>query len=86
MCLPFLGYLIEGLNTRNDKYGSIIHKMHAFVRSVIGMGKVEENNKIEEIIHEYRDHLLTPRNVFKGEKDDGKLFRRKINLILWQKH
>ena len=51
MCLPFLDRLMEGLNTRFDKYGSMIHKMHAFVPSVIGMRKVEENYKIEEIIH-----------------------------------
>ena len=65
MCLPFLGQLMEGLNTRFDKYGSMIHKMHVFVPSVIGMRKVEGNYKIEEIIHEYRDDLSTPKNGFK---------------------
>ena len=52
MRLPFLDHLIEGLNTRFDKYGSMIHEMHAFVLSLIGMGKVERNYKIEEVIHE----------------------------------
>ena len=52
MCLPFLDHLIEELNTRFDKYASVIHMMHTFVPSVIGMGKVERNYKIEEIIHE----------------------------------
>ena len=56
---------MEGLNTRFDKYGSMIHKMHVFVPSVIGMRKVEGNYKIEEIIHEYRDDLFTPKNAFK---------------------
>ena len=64
MCLPFLDYLIEGLNTRFDKYGSIIHKIHAFVPSMIRMGKVERNCKMEEIIHEYRNDLPTARNAF----------------------
>ena len=64
MCLPFLDYLIEGLNTRFDKYGSMIHKIHAFVPSVIRMGKVERNCKMEEIIHEYRNDLPTARNAF----------------------
>ena len=63
MCLSFLDYLIEGLNTRFDKYGSMIHKMHAFFPSVIGMGKVERDYKIKETIHEYRDDLPTPRNA-----------------------
>ena len=65
MCLPFLDHLMEGLNTRFDKYGSMIHKMHAFVPSVIGMKKVEGNYKIEEIIHVYRHDLPTPGNAFK---------------------
>ena len=56
---------MEGLNTRFDKYGSMVHKMHVFVPSVIGMRKVEGNYKIEEIIHEYRDDLSTPKNGFK---------------------
>ena len=64
ICLSFLDHLIEGLNTRFDKYGSMIHKMQTFVPSAIGMGKLEENNKIEEIIHEYRDDLSTPGNAF----------------------
>ena len=64
VCLSFLDYLIEGLNTRFDKYGSMIHKMHAFFPSVIGMGKVERDYKIKETIHEYRDDLPTPRNAF----------------------
>lgn len=63
MCLPFLGHLIEGLNTRFDKYGSLIHKMYAIV-PLIGMGKVEENNYIEEIFHEQRHDLTTPGNAF----------------------
>ena len=63
MCLRFLGHLIEGLNTRFDKYGSLIHKMYAIV-PLIGMGKVEENNYIEEIIHEQRHDLTTPGNAF----------------------
>ena len=64
MCLPFLDHLIEVLNTTFNKYGSAIHKMHAFVPSVIEMWKVERNYKTEEIIHEYRDDLPTPRNAF----------------------
>ena len=64
MSFPFLDHLIEGLNTRFDKYGSMIHKMHAFVPSVIGMRKVEGNNKIEEIIYKYRYDLPTPGNAF----------------------
>ena len=43
MCFPFLDHLIEGLNTRFDKYGSMVHKTHAFVPSVIQMRKVEGN-------------------------------------------
>ena len=62
MYLPFLDHLIEGLSTRFDKYGSMIHKMHVFVPSVIGMKKVEGNYKIEKCIHECRDD---PRNAFK---------------------
>ena len=54
---------IKELNTRSDKYGSMIHKMYAFVPSVI-RGKVERNYKTAEIIHEYRDDLPTPRNAF----------------------
>ena len=61
MCLLFLDHLIEGLNTRFDKYGSMIHKMHVFVPSVIGMKKVEGNYQIEKCIHECRDD---PRNAF----------------------
>ena len=67
----------------------MIYKMHAFVSSVIGMGKVEGNNKIEEISHECRDEYSLPQIALKNtqdEKDDGKLFWREINLILWQKH
>lgn len=37
--LTFLDRLIEGLNTRFDKYGSVVPKMHAFVPSVIAIGK-----------------------------------------------
>ena len=64
MRLPFLDHLTEGLNTRFDKYGLMIHKIHALVPSVIGMRKVERNCKIEEIIHVYRDDLPTPGNAF----------------------
>ena len=39
MFLTFLDRLIEGLNTRFDKYGSVVPKMHAFVPSVIAVGK-----------------------------------------------
>ena len=39
--------------------------MHAFIPSVIGIGNVEGNNKIEEIIQEYRDDLPTPGHAFK---------------------
>ena len=62
--LSFLDHLIEGLNIRFDKYGSMIHKMHAFVPSVIRMGKVQLNYKIEKISHGYRDNLPTARNAF----------------------
>ena len=64
MCLPFLEHLTEQLNTRFNKYGSMIHKMHAFFPSVIRMGKVERNYKSEDIRHEYRDDPPTPRNIF----------------------
>ena len=64
MCLPFFDHLMVRLNTRFDKYGSMIHKIHAFVPSVIRMGKVERNYKMEEIIHEYRNDLPTARNAF----------------------
>ena len=40
---------------RFDKYGSVIRKMHAFVPSVIGIGKVERHWKTKGNIHEYRD-------------------------------
>ena len=46
------------------EYGSMIHKMHAFVPSLIGMRKVEGNYEIEEIIHMYRDDLPAPGNGF----------------------
>ena len=39
MCLTFLDHLIEGLNTRFDKYGSVIPIMHAFIPSVIAVGE-----------------------------------------------
>ena len=55
---------MEGLNAWFDKYGSMIHKIQAFVASVIEMEKVERNNKIEEIINESRDDLPTTENVF----------------------
>ena len=42
----------------------MIHKMYAFIPSVIGMGNVEGNNKIEKITHEFRDDLPTPGNAF----------------------
>ena len=45
-------------------------KMHAFVLTVIEMGKVERNYKAIEIIHEYIDDLRTLRNAF------GKFSRR----------
>ena len=64
ICLPFLDHLMDRLNTRFDKYGSMIHKIHAFVPSVIRMGRVERNYKMEEIIHEYRNDLPTARNAF----------------------
>ena len=64
MCLPFLDHLIDGLSTRFDKYDSIIHKMHVFVPSVIGMRKVEGNHKIVEITQVYRDDLPIPGNAF----------------------
>ena len=59
-----IAWIIDGLFTRFDKYGSMIYKIHAFVPSVIGMRKVEGNYKIEEIIHVYKDDLPTPRNAF----------------------
>ena len=64
MCLLLLDDLMEGLNTRFDKYGSMIQKMNAFVPPVIGMRKVKGNYKIEEIIHVYRDDLHTPGDAF----------------------
>ena len=64
ICRPFLDHLMEGLNTRFYKYGSVIHKMHAFVPSVIRMRKVEGNYKIEKIIHVYRHDLPSPGNAF----------------------
>ena len=42
----------------------MIHNMHAFVSSMIGMGNMDGNNKIEKIIHEYRDDLLTLGHAF----------------------
>ena len=42
----------------------MIHKILAFVPSVIGIGKVERNYKTEEIIQECRDDLPTSRNAF----------------------
>ena len=39
--------------------------MQAFVASVIGMEKVKRFNKIEKIIRESRDDLLTTGNAFK---------------------
>ena len=56
---------MEGLKAWFDKYGSMIHKMQAFVASVIGMEKVKRFNKIEKIIRESRDDLLTTGNAFK---------------------
>ena len=64
MCLRFLDHMTEQLNTRFDKYGSMIHKMHAFVPPVIRMGKVERSYKCEDIRHEYRDDPPTLRNTF----------------------
>ena len=55
--------VLNGLNTRFDKYGPMIHKMHAFVPSVSGMVKVEKDYKTEETIHEYIDALRTPRKA-----------------------
>ena len=92
MCLPFLHQLKEGLNTRFEAYGSMICKINAFVPSVIGMGKVEGNNKTDEnkmIIRfknteiNYRLPEIPSKNT-QGGKDDGKLFQRKFNLVLWQ--
>ena len=37
--------------------------MNVFVPSMIGMGKVEGNNKIQEIIHKYADDLPTHANA-----------------------
>ena len=54
---------ISWSSDRRIKYGSLIHKMYAIV-PLIGMGKVEENNYIEEIIHEQRHDLTTPGNAF----------------------
>ena len=42
----------------------MIHKMHAFVPSVVVMGKVEGNNKTKETIHKYRNDLPIPGNTF----------------------
>ena len=42
----------------------MIHKMHAFVPSVIRLGKVERNYKSREITQEYRDDPPFPRNAF----------------------
>ena len=39
MSLTFLDHLIEHLNTRFDKYGSVILMMHDFIPSVIAVGK-----------------------------------------------
>ena len=39
--MPKIAWIIDGLFTRFDKHGSMIHKIHAFVPSVIGMRKVE---------------------------------------------
>ena len=77
ICLSFLDHLIEGLNTRFDKNGSMIHKMQALVQSVIGMGKLEGNNKIEEIIHEYRDDLPTLENAF----EEYSRWKRRLKAI-----
>ena len=87
MFLTFLDRLIEGLNTRFDKYGSVVPKMHAFVPSVIAVEK--KIKKIDEIIHEYRDNLLTPTKTFnesQGGKDDRNIFQKKISLILSQNY
>ena len=70
LCLPFFDHLIVGLNTRFDIYDSMIYKMHAFVSSVIGMGKVEGNNKIEEISHECRDEYSLPQITLKNTQDE----------------
>lgn len=40
MCLSFFDHLMEGIDTRFVKYGSMIHMVHAFVSSVIAMRKV----------------------------------------------
>ena len=42
MCLPFLEHLTEQLNTRFNKYGSMIHKMHAFFHQWLEWGKWKE--------------------------------------------
>ena len=47
---------------RFDKYGSVIRKMHAFVPSVIGIGKVERHWKTKGNIHEYRDDTHSQRS------------------------
>ena len=43
----------------------MIHKIHAFVSSVIEMGKGEGNNETDKIIREYRDDLPIPGNAFR---------------------
>ena len=71
-----------------DKYGSMIHKMHVFVPSVIGMGKAERKCKIEKFIHGYRDDLPIPRNVaeeYSQWERQWRAVRKEIDLILWQK-
>ena len=59
------------------EYDSMIHKMHAFVPSLIGMRKVEGNYKIEELSTCTEMIYLLPEMASKnaqGGKGDGKLF------------
>ena len=77
MCLPFIEHLIEGLNTRFNKYASMIYNMHAFVPSLVGMvgirpWKLSTNTKMIYPLPE-----MSSNNTQDG-KDNGNLFRRKI--------
>ena len=56
MCLPFLDHLLQGLNSRFDKHGSLVHYMYGLIPSLIGEKEVD----IKETIGQYKSDLPSP--------------------------
>ena len=59
VCYPFLDHITTGIESRFDKYGTIVHKMHGLIPAVIA----ERDLLIDAIVKEYQEDLPMLVNV-----------------------